>query len=135
MRGETSIYAGPRYWYGMTMAFPAGQCAVNGMRGTEYEHSTRPFFGNPKQLTFTTRACISSDGLLLRINEDERVIFYLEKVVKQDVSSSMFALPPNAKIITNDEHIAYFNRHTTKAVCGMSGDGTGDALWCTSPPR
>jgi hypothetical protein len=77
----------PRYWEGSPFAIKLGPCVVGEFKGTQWGHA-----GGHK-------ACISEDGVLLRVSDNNGVRLEMTKIVRQALSPSIFKIPANAQVM------------------------------------
>ena len=77
------------WWEGARTATPAGECVVNGERGSLW---ARPAFDHVPART----ACISADGILLRIDHGEGSWTEITRLTRGPVDPAVFKPPTNA---------------------------------------
>lgn len=84
---------------GATNARSAGDCTIAGQRGHEWQPKEAPAPGVERT------ACITSDGIVLRVRENNRVLFEATNVQRGPQNAALFGVPPGYQTI-NPEAIA-----------------------------
>lgn len=73
-----------------------GDCQVAGERGTEWRPKQAPAPGVERT------ACITSDGIVLRVRENERVLWEASSVQRGPQQASLFGVPAGYQLIDPD---------------------------------
>jgi hypothetical protein len=84
---------------GATNARSVGDCTVAGQAGHEWEPKQAPAPG------VNRTACITSDGIVLRVRENSRVLFEATNVQRGRPNPALFGVPPGYQMI-NPEAVA-----------------------------
>jgi hypothetical protein len=101
---------------GANNAKSMGACEVAGQRGNEWRPAEAPAPGVER------RACITEDGIVLRVRENNRMLFEATDVRRGPQNPSLFGIPQGYQVIDPN------------AVAQRVGQATGQLNGVTGPP-
>ncbi len=78
---------------GASNARAVGNCQIAGVRGHEWQPKEAPAPGVERT------ACISDDGIVLRLRENQRVLFQATRLQRGPQQASLFGVPPGYQLI------------------------------------
>jgi hypothetical protein len=113
---------------GGSNAESVGDCSVANERGHVWrsrelsEHARRT-------------ACITSDGIVLRLNEGERVLFQATSVQRGPQAAALFGIPPGYRIINPAAATASEVSNTMKGLNSTSGQSIAAPPATSAPVR